>query len=109
MSVWEPQPGDRVVMYDEFREELKVGIIDSSSAYPDGLLMVVCDASAFRPRNQPTHVSCSGGPCPGVKPDSLRHIGYDWQRFWDWKDIPRAGGGVDYHALVRIWVSSDPI
>lgn len=98
-----PQPGDVVVMWDPFQERQRLGVIDSSKAYPDGLLMVVVGASAFRPRSNPSHVSCSGGPCPGIDPEKLSLVGHRTQRFWEWKDIPRAGGGIDYLEPVRLW------
>jgi hypothetical protein len=98
-----PKPGDAVVMWDPFQERQRLGVIDSSEAYGDGLLMVVVGASAFRPRSHPDHVSCSGGPCPALDPDTLSLVGTREQRFWDWKDVPRAGGGYDYTETVNLW------
>ena len=93
-----PQPGDAVIASGKY------GVIDSDPLFKDeGKVLVVFGASAFRPRSKPEYVSCSGGPCPFIPTDRLTLVGHRTQRFWEWKDIPRAGGGVEYLEPVRLW------
>lgn len=79
-------------------------VIDSGKWYGDDLLVICFAASAFRPRDgKDNYVSCSGGPLPGVREADLTYVGQTDQRFWEWKDRPRAGGGVDYVETVALW------
>lgn len=92
-----PRAGDVVELADGRR-----GVIDGGDHYGPGFLMVVLGASAHR---SPTsgHVSVSGGPCPCVPVDTVERSGTVVQRFWRWKDRPRAGGGIEYNARVTLW------
>lgn len=93
----EPQPGD-VAIVDVYGER-KRGVLDGGNHYGEENAMVVINASAFRG----DYVSCSGGPCPCVPKASLFYLGTTEQRFWKWKDRPRAGGGEDYTMTVNLW------
>jgi hypothetical protein len=50
--------------------------------------------------------STSGGPFHGIDPKRLSgivHLGTVDDRFWTWKDTPRAGGGIDVMINVNVW------
>lgn len=105
-----PRPGD-VVVAETATSLIKAGqrgVIDGGNHYGDDLLMVVFAPSAHRRRPtaddpHPDYVSVSGGPCPPIRPDELTFVGTTEQRFWCWKDLPRAGGGIDYTDTVNLW------
>lgn len=66
--------------------------------------------SVFRGRNSRfdtgrVYVSCSGGPATIHTPiDGAEFAGvFAEQRFWRWKDVPRANGGRDYRLFVPVW------
>jgi len=101
-----PTPGDvAVCLTDDYYagEVGKRGVLEMHS-YGEGLIMLTFGPSAFRPIDTDDgYVSVSGGPCPAIERDSLIFLGTTTQRFWHWKDRPRAGGGVDYFMNVGLW------
>jgi hypothetical protein len=111
-----PQPGDAVRLDGPYwgAELGAIAIIDSTHYGWDWdtgepHVMLVFKASAFRgPRSaysadQTERVSCSGGPCPFVKLADLTPAGERAVTFWRWRDLPRAGGGVEYQRTVPLW------
>lgn len=99
-----PQPGDAVIAFHQYEDRMRIGVIDSDKTFADeDRLLVVFGASAFRQRTRPEVVSCSGGPCPFIPADKLTLVGQREQRFWEWKNRPRAHGGVDYTETVNLW------
>lgn len=53
----------------------------------------------------PEHVSVSGGPHPGYPVGLFEPVigEYAVVPCWHWRDLPRAGGGVDYLRAVPLW------
>jgi hypothetical protein len=108
----QPQPGDAVRLdsatYYGAREGA-IAIIDSTHYDWEGRCLIVFAASAFRgpetaySPDQTESVSCSGGPCPLVRMADLKPAGTREQRFWRWRDMPRANGGVNYRRTVPLW------
>lgn len=71
--------------------------------YPwDGMIGLCFAASVHRPLDG-SYISCSGGPIPITSAERLTYAGSTEQRFWHWKDRPRANGGVDYTLTVALW------
>lgn len=99
-----PQGGDVVRLdTDDWwgADKGDLAVIDSGKWYGDGFLMLVFRASAFR---KDDYVSCSGGPCPSVKPDELTFVGTTEREFWNWGgNIPGAGKGVPFKQTVNLW------
>jgi hypothetical protein len=57
-------------------------------------------------RGDARRMSTSGGPFRKVAVERLQGLrcwGPVRDRFWRWKDVPRAGGGIEYLAVVTLW------
>lgn len=94
----------------------EIGIIGGRTDECQTDLHITFNASCFRGRSsgyapaaEPEYVSCSGGPATISTPVSrLRAPGpglaaFVRRRFWQWKDLPRGGGGFDYELDVPLW------
>lgn len=109
-----PEAGDVVRLDGDWwgAETGSHGVINGGDHYGPDDAMVVFNlyggaafrgpASAHAPDQRPS-VSCSGGPCPAIPKKDLRYVGTVEQRFWRWKDIPRADGGEEYTETVSLW------
>ena len=115
-----PRPGDLILLHHS-----------EWYAVPDGGVLRVCEemgwaeptrelvvaprhrVTTFRgpfagrwSRNTACRMSTSGGPFRKVAVDELRGL-WRWgpvsDRFWRWQDVPRAGGGIAYRAVVTLW------
>jgi len=118
-----PKPRDIVRLTAAYMglEKGSLGVIDSPYFAADGEAMVVFNASTFwGPTSDLAsaveddmtgavlapdggRVSSSGGPCPFVKLDDLKPAGRIFHTYWRWKDLPRAGGGINFQREVDLW------
>lgn len=93
-----PAVGDAVV-YDGSGDFYSAGwgVLDTIC----GDLAATLSPSAYR---EAGHVSCSGGPCPFIKPEDLTLVGLHDQRFWRWhRGHAGASEGGDYYMCVPLW------
>jgi len=103
-----PTPGDMAVCltdsyYSSVGKQGMRGVLEMHT-YGEGLIALTFQPSIFRPIDRDdNYISVSGGPTPAILRDSLTYLGTTTQRFWHWKDRPRAGGGVDYFMNVGLW------
>ena len=97
-----PLPGDIVILTDKcmWVEAGRKAIIEGKVGQPQPSYMICFDASAFR---NETVIYCSGGPSPFVLSEDLKYGGKTTENFWKWKDVPRAGGGLQYQMEVSLW------
>ncbi|NKB55083.1 MAG: hypothetical protein GKS00_01995 [Alphaproteobacteria bacterium] len=108
-AIARPMPGDLARLAapwawgDVPRGSLPVGSVDviETCLASDGS-NITFNARAFFDGRR---CSCGGGPGTVVTPlcelrptDSIRE-----QKFWRWRDFPRAGGGVDFRLSVPVW------
>lgn len=115
-----PQPGDLILLHHS-----------DWHALPDGGVLRVCEEMGWAdparelvvaPRHQVAtfrgpiagrwsrsttpRMSTSGGPFRKVAVERLQGLhcwGSVGDRFWRWQDVPRAGGGIEYLAVVTLW------
>lgn len=106
-----PEPGDVVEIlpgegrYYVAHDSPKRGIIDGHYR-EGGPLIVVVNVDGGAAYRDHGHVSVSGGPCPVVQPEALRHKGTTTARFWRFKDGFRRLGVLDaeaYELEVNLW------
>jgi hypothetical protein len=107
-----PMPGDCVILTREWSivRAGQVAIIEGIVGQPRDEYLINFSYSNFRGPNSryaqdhTEFVSCSGGPAPYLLASLLQPTGRSRTvTFWRWKDLPCAGGGVNYTLDVPEW------
>lgn len=90
-----------------------LGIIGGPSHQPTtGSTTFNCYQSAFMgPSSKYSrgaiYCSCSGGPATIATLDAVNAVftgEFHVQKFWQWREMPEAGGGVEYETAVPVWL-----
>ena len=101
-----PLPGDWVEIVendDTIAPKGTQGVIDGRIDLSNDEFLVIFNPNPAPFRDE-KYVSTSGGPGHYIKTkDLVKTSRVETKPFWCWKDMPRADGGRNYRAPVRVW------
>lgn len=108
-----PMPGDVVRLSADWYGSNTagvMGVLDGVEGHAKDEYLCVLRPSAFRgpstafSGDKGVFISCSGGPCPFIRPEELVWTGETVQRwYWMWRATPEADGGINYQLEVPVW------